>query len=239
MDNSAYIALSRQVALFRDMENVANNLANVNTTGYNANQILFTSYLVKDNPRDSMAFNHDISSYRDTTVGTMHSTGNPLDIALTGKGYITVETPLGERYTRSGNLKLNEAGELVTQEGYPLLDNSGQRITFTQEDTNITFGPNGSVSASGEERGILALVTFENEQMMKRVGERMYTTDQTPTEATEAGLVQGVLENSNVQPVLEMTHMIDVSRSVGSTAKFIEVIYELQRNSTNKWTQQS
>lgn len=239
MDNSAYITLSRQLALFRDMENIANNLANVNTSGFNANKLLFNSYLVKDNPRDSMAFNNDISSYRDTSIGTMRATGNPLDVAITGKGYFTVETPLGERYTRSGNFQLNEVGELVTQEGYFVLDNSGQRITFTPEDTNITIGSNGNVAANGEERGLLGIVTFENEQLMKRVGDRMFTTDQAASDAVNPGVAQGVLENSNVQPVQEMTHMIDVSRSVGSTAKFIEVIYDLQRTSNSKWTQQS
>src|SRR4051812_9350277 len=106
MDNNIYIMLSRQMTLFRDMDVTANNIANTNTTGYSAEHILFSSYLTKDvnrGDRNSMAFAHDVSTYRDTESGPMKVTGNDLDMAIQGDGYFTVETPLGTRYTRAGN----------------------------------------------------------------------------------------------------------------------------------------
>lgn len=238
MDNSVYITLSRQLALFRDMDTTANNIANMNTTGYTANHTLFQAHMVQDGKRGGMDFSNDVSTYRNTTVGGMQVTGNTLDVAIGGEGYFTVQTPLGTRYTRAGNFQLDGNGTLVTQEGYAVLDNGGQPITFTETDKNIVIGSIGNISVDGDERTQLGIVTFANAQNLQRRGDRMFETADAPAPSPNPKVVQGVLENSNVQPVLEMTHMIEISRQVGSTAKFIEVMYELQRKSTTTWTQQ-
>lgn len=238
MDNPVYITLSRQLALFRDMDVTANNLANVNTSGFQTNHVLFTSYLAQDNGRGKMAFAHDISSYRDLTGGTMRQTENTLDTAISGEGYYTVSTPLGPRYTRQGSFTLDTDGTLVSQQGYPVLDQNGQPITFSQDDKEIVIGEAGNVSVDGEDRATIGVVQFENPHLLQRVGDSLFDTEETPAPATEARVLQGVLENSNVQPVLEMTHMIDLSRGVSSTAKFIEVMYDLQRKTTSTWSQQ-
>src|SRR5262245_12957747 len=137
MDNSVYIILSRQMALFRDFDNTANNMANANTVGFNANRTLFTSYLVQDGPRGKMAFDQDIATYRDTSGGTLRTTGNTFDLAINGEGYFVLDTPLGTRYTRAGNLQVDGAGVLTSAEGYPVMDAGGQQIAFTEEDKNI------------------------------------------------------------------------------------------------------
>lgn len=240
MDNSVYITLSRQLGLFRDMANTANNLANVNTNGYNANHVMFSSLLVRDGKRGDMAFPNDVSMYRDTRVGPAKYTGATFDLALGGDGYFMLSTPLGTRYTRAGNFQLDGNGVLVSAEGYPVLDSGGQQIVFTPDDKEVVIGASGIISVDGEERAAIGVATFENEQLLERVGERLFDAgESTPQVPADPRVIQGMLENSNVQPVIEMTHMIDVSRAVGSTAKFIEVMYDLQRRSSDTWARQS
>lgn len=238
MDNSIYITLSRQVALFRDMDITANNIANANTTGYNAEHIMFKSFLAKDinqGNRNEMAFAHDISSYRDTTTGPMTITGNDLDVAISGEGYFQVLTPLGTRYTRAGSFRIGSDGVLTTAEGYPVLDVSGQSITFPDDVREVSIGEAGNIKSNGEDLANLGIVSFENPQVLERVGGHLYKSDVTPETASNVRVLQGSLENANVQPVLELTHMIDVSRSVENTSQFIAAIYDLERKASNAW----
>lgn len=242
MDNSVYIALSRQVALFRDMEVTANNLANVNSAGYNASRLLFDSYLVQDGHRDQMAFAANPATWRDDKQGSMRATGGMFDVAIGGPGYFAVQTPLGVRYTRAGNFQLDGNGTLITPQGYQVLDNGGAPITFTPDDREVKIGEAGNISVDGEERGFLGLYTFEHPQLLKRVGDVMFDAgDATPAPAVQptTRVAHGMLESANVEPVREITHMIDVSRSVGSTAKFVEIVYDLQRKAASAWSSQS
>lgn len=237
MDNGIYITLSRQMGLFREMEVTANNLANVATTGYNAERVMFEDYLVKGGDGPKHAYANDIASYRDTAQGTLQVTGNPLDMAISGPGYFVVETPLGERYTRAGSFQLDINGTLVTPDGYPVLDVAGQRIAFEPEDADIRVGEAGNISVNGEDRGQIGMVEFENPQLLERVGRTMFRTDALPQQPLQSRMLHGTIEGSNVQPVLELTRMMNVSRSVGSTAKLIEAQYELQRKASNTWAQ--
>ncbi len=239
MDNSIYIALSRQVALFRDMETTANNLANQNTVGYKASRLLFESFLVDDGKQRDMAFTQDVATFDDHTKGPSQVTGNMLDVSIGRNGYFMVETPAGTRYTRAGSFQLSLDGTLITAAGHPVLDQSGQHIQFTEEDRDITIGSLGSVVVDGEERAALGIVEFDNEYLLSRVGQQLYATDQPPLPAADPQVAQGVLEGANVQGVLELTHMMDVSRSVNATARMIDAMYDLHRRTNQTYTQQS
>jgi flagellar basal-body rod protein FlgF len=242
MDNNIYIALSRQMALFRDLEVTANNIANVNTTGYQAEKIMFEDYLSQGGMfrGDQMAFVRDKGSYLDERPGSKKVTGNPLDIAIDKTNtYFRIETPQGERYTRAGSFQIDSNGTLVTQEGNPVLDDAGQRIEFEQEDNQIEFRENGLLVVDGEERNVLGLAEFANPQKMERVGSTLFKSTENPAQSETARVMHGVLENSNVQSVLELVHLTDLSRSAGETAKYIEVMYDLQRKTSNAWTQQN
>ncbi len=241
MDNGIYIALSRQMALFRDMAVTANNIANANTTGYSSEHIMFNSYLTKDvnqGNRNDMAFAYDVASYRNTDSGTLQSTGNPLDVAIKGPGYFVVQTPLGNRYTRNGNFQIDGNGLLVNSEGYPVLDSSGQQISLPDDTATIDIGSVGNLKVNGEDFATLGVVQFDNEQLLERLNGGLFASEITPLQTENVVVAQGALENSNVVPVLEMTHMINVSRAVGNTAKFVEVMYDLQRKAANAWAQQ-
>lgn len=239
MDNSIYITLSKETGLFRNMDMVANNLANMTTTGYKAEKIMFHDYLEDDGNRRKMAFAQDIASYLDTQGGAMKATGNPLDVAISGPGYFAVQTPGGERYTRAGSFIINNEGQMVTADGFPVLDTGGQPIEFGQEDKIITIGEAGNVVVDGEERAQINVVEFENQQQLVREGNTLFRADVAPNPAETSRVLQGVLEQSNVSPVKEIVEMTKVNRSVASTAKFIEVMYDLQRKTSNTYSQQS
>jgi flagellar basal-body rod protein FlgF len=241
MDNSIYIALSRQIGLFRDLNVTANNLANVNTTGYQSEKLMFTDYLVDDGKHHKMAFTQDLSSYRDTNPGSMRVTENALDMAIRGEGYFTVRTPQGDRYTRAGNFQLDGEGVMITAEGYPVLDAGGQEIQFDDTDREIRVLQTGAIVVDGEERAILGVVKFAKDQELEREGSTFYSSKQQPEPADpeEMQVLHGVIENSNVSPVLELVKLTELSRSTGSTAKMIETLYDLERKTSNTWTQQA
>lgn len=245
MDNGIYIALSKQLALFRNMAVVTQNIANTNTAGYQAEQMVFESYLQPDNNlgnKNKMAFVNDVSTYRQVQDGARRLTGNALDVALEGEGhYFMVETPLGTRYTRAGNFSLDGDGTLITAEGYPVLDNGNQRIQFPEEAGDITIGQAGNIAVNGDDFGSLGVAIFENPQLLIQTASGLYKSDVEPSIGDEETLkvTQGVLEEANVQPVIELTRMIEVSRAVGSVAKYIETINDLQRKTNNTWTQQA
>jgi flagellar basal-body rod protein FlgF len=238
VDNGVYIALSRQMAAFRTMNTVANNIANANTTGYRAEKMVFDDYVVSDGNRHKMAFTQDIASYTETKAGALKETGNQFDVAIAGEGYFTLELPNGQRaYTRGGNFQLDGTGTLVTSEGVPVLDDGGQRIVFDAESRNVSIGENGIITVNNEEAGSIGMVEFANRQALTQLGNTMFTAgDQQPQPPENSRMLQGVLEDSNVSAITEIVDMTEVSRSVANTAKYIEVMYDLQRKASNVYT---
>jgi len=242
MDNSIYVTLSRQLALFRDVDMVANNIANANTTGYNSEHLQFNSYLTKDisqGNKNPVNFAYNAYSYRNMETGPMRVTGNDLDVAIEGPGYFTLDTPLGERYTRAGNFQIDGTGTLVNTDGYPVLDISGQPIILPENTTSIQIGEAGNIKVNGEDFGSIGVVQFENPQLLERLSGRIFKSDANPQPAENYRMMQGTLEGANVQPITELTRMIALTHAVSDTAKFIEVVYDLERKASNTWAQQS
>ncbi len=236
MDNSIYITLSRQAAMFRDMDVTANNIANVNTTGYNAEKLLFSQYLVKDNTQKD-AYANDPVAWRDNTQGAIKPTGNTFDLAISGtNAYFQVNTPLGVRYTRAGNFQTNADGTIVTSDGYPVLGSDGGEITIPQNAKNIVVNGGGQVSADGQDLGTVGMMSFKDEAALKRMGNSLYTSSESPEPSLSARMVQGGLESSNVAPVTEMVHVMQLSRDTTQTAKFIDTMYDLQSKTASTYT---
>ncbi len=235
MDNSIYITLSRQMALFRDLEVSANNLANVSTPGYNTQKLLFSDYLVKDNKQKD-AYANDVSTYRDTSKGSIRMTDNPFDLAITGPGYFIVETPYGTRYTKAGNFQIDSQGTLMTPDGYPVLGNDAGRITIPGNVKRVVINGSGQISGDGNDIGQVGLAEFKDEQQLERMGNTLYNTKEAAEPAEKSRIVQGGLENSNVSAVSELVRVQEISRSVGNTAKFIETMYDLQRKASTVYS---
>ncbi|PKQ05824.1 MAG: flagellar basal-body rod protein FlgF [Alphaproteobacteria bacterium HGW-Alphaproteobacteria-11] len=233
MENAILIALSRQMAMTREMATIANNLANMNTAGFKSEAMLFDQYVMKAASEGSKAakitFVQDFGQHRNLRDGTLQTTGNPFDVAISGDGFFRVQTENNVMYTRNGHFRLDEAGQLVTANGDPVLSDADAPILFAQDETDITIARDGTVSSSLGLRGKLSVVTFENPQAMQNAGGTLLGTlqDEQPVETPR--LVQGALESSNVQPIVEMTSMIDVSRSYASAQKLIDQSDQMRR----------
>jgi flagellar basal-body rod protein FlgF len=226
METSAYIALSRQGALRREMDVIANNLANMNTTAYKGEKMMFVEHLVKSRGGDSfvpakLSFVRDIAQVRNFSEGPIQSTSNPLDLAIKNEGYFVIETPEGERYTRNGRFQLNQEGKLVTQHGHPVLSDAGAPFFFGPEDKEIQVARDGTLSTNNGELGKIRVVSFESEQKLQKTAGGLLTTEQPPTEVEKTNVVQGALEGSNVQPIIELTKMIATHRAYDSVRNFV------------------
>ncbi len=227
MENTSIIALSRQSVLRRQMETIANNLANMNTAAYKGERMMFVEHLVKSKGGErvlpeKLAYVRDIATVREQDEGPIEVTGNALDVAIRGEGYFTVDTPNGERYTRSGRFQLDADGQLVTQHGFPVLSDAGQPFVFAPTDTQIDIGRDGTVSTENGALGRLRLVKFENQNDMRITYGGLYDTDQLPEDVAEPTFVQHAIEGSNVNPILEITRMIEVQRSYEAAKKLID-----------------
>ena len=235
MDNSIYIMLSRQTALFRNMEITSNNIANVNTPGFNAQRLVFSDYLVKDGKLKD-AYANDPSTYRDTATGSINMTGNPFDLAINGNGYFQVQTNQGKRYTKAGNFSIDANGTLINASGFPVLGADGGQIVIPSNVKNVDINGVGQITADGEQIAQVGMVEFKDEQKMVRQGATLYDSKEDPQPAETARLVQGGVESANVNPVSEMVKVMEISRSVGNTAKFSETMYDLERKTASTYT---
>jgi flagellar basal-body rod protein FlgF len=227
MESPSLVLLSNQEALQRAIDIVANNVANSSTTGFKREGIEFDTLLTQPAPGESIDFVIDRATYRDASTGPINPTGNPLDLAIQGAGYFPIQTPQGTRYTRAGAFQLNTDGQIVTLSGDPLLGDGDQPITVPSTTTEINISADGFVSARVDngvglsQLGKVNVVQFDNEQALQPTGNGLYATDQTPAPADQSGIVQGALEQSNVQPVTEITQMIQIMRSYEQTVNLI------------------
>ena len=231
MDNTQYINLSHLTALRRQMDMVSNNIANMSTTAYKGEKPLFSSFINKAENGAKINYVQDFGVVRDLKNGTITPTGNPLDIAINGEGYFQIQTADGIRYTRAGNFSLDDQGQITTRDGNPVLDNPQNKkpMSIPQGTKDITISASGEINADNVQIGTLAVVRFEDERNLKKMENGLYETDQQPQAVPRFELRQGMIEGSNVQPILEMAEMINVSRSYEQAQKFLDSEDERQR----------
>ena len=227
MENTAIIALSRQGVLRRQMDVIAHNIDNMNTTGFKGEKMMAIQHLVRSRGGenifgDKLAFARDIATVRDTSEGAFVETDNPLDLAIHGDGFFVVESDGEQFYTRNGHFRLDDTGQLVTGRGDAVLSDGGQKIFLSPEDTEITISRDGTVSTENGELGRIKVVRFENDQAMQRLPDALYSTSALPEDVERPHMVQGMLEGSNVEGIIEMTRMITVSRAYAGISKLIE-----------------
>lgn len=234
MQNASYIAFSSQTALQRQMDVIANNMANLSTPAFKGEQMLFQQYLVKPPGNTPLAFVEDNGTVRDMRQGPLSKTGNPLDAALQGDGFFAVQSPLGTRYTRNGHFQLDGQGQIVTSQGYPVLSEGGQPIAIPAGSKDISIGPDGTISTGRGSLGKLQVATFAAPQAVTPAAYGLYLTDQPPLPATDTKVQQGTIEDSNVNPVLELTRLLSVARNSGSVKDFIDQENTRQRNAIDK-----
>jgi len=251
MQNALLVGLSRQVALQREMDVIANNIANLNTTGFKSDGSVFEQYISPTARADNflaadrpVSFVQDRATWINLGQGPLERTGNSLDVAIDGRGFLVVQTPNGERYTRNGAMQINSNGELVTSEGYQVLGESGP-ITFQSKDRNITISEDGnisvgegSVAATESQRGKLRLVQFDQPGLLQKDGASTFKPPAgvTPQQADNktSRIIQGTVEKSNVHSVMEMTRMIEVTRNYTAVAAMLAQQAALQQTAVDK-----
>ncbi|KAA5606759.1 flagellar basal-body rod protein FlgF [Roseospira marina] len=228
MQTPSYIALSRQTALWRQMDVVANNIANMNTPGFKGESLMFSEYRTPSRGTDSafadmLSYTYDFGSHRDVALGPMEQTGNPLDLAINGPGYFEVETDFGRFYTRNGRFMLDADGMVVTGQGHPVLSTNGTPFFVAPNERDIVIARDGTVSTENGAIGQLNIVSFEDEQALLRVQAGLYDAgEQDPQAAEGLAIEQGMLEGSNVEPTREITRLIDTQRAYEAVQKLIE-----------------
>ena len=227
MENTSIVALSRQTTLRRQLGVIANNLANMNTTGFKGGKMMFVEHLVRSRGGervfgDKIAYVRDIATVRDLSEGGIKGTGNPLDLAIHGDGYFAIETLTGEQYTRNGSFRLDDAGQLVTKNGDPVLSDGGEPFFFSPDETNIDISRDGTVSTSNGQLGRLRVVQFENQHALRETAGGMFTSEAAPLDVENPQIVQNALESSNVEPIIEMTRLIETHRTYKSIQKLAD-----------------
>jgi flagellar basal-body rod protein FlgF len=245
MENALLIGLSRQMVLERQVDVVANNVANVNTNGFKADQSLFQEFLKtgahEDNfvGRDrSVSYVLDAGTYRDFSQGALQSTNNPLDVAIDGSGFLAVQTAAGERYTRDGGLQINSQGQLVTVTGDPVLGTGGP-IVLQPTDHDVSVSPDGTVTVldgtgrTDSIRGKLRLVSFADAQQLLKEGSNLYSAGAGAGAAQpdiRSTVKQGFVEKSNVNSVAEMSTLIEVNRAYSQIATLLQQQSDLHKS---------
>ncbi len=237
MENTLYLGLSRQIVLQTNLDIVANNVANVNTNGYRAQSPVFEEYIA--DPRgngDPLSFVLDYGQYQNTAPGSITQTGNDMNVALNGPGFLAVQLPDGSTaYTRDGNFLKTSEGMLVNSAGYPLLG-SGGPITIPADATEFVVDEQGVISDQNGQIARLKIVEFENLQSLKPKGNNAYSTNAPEQEPSKTVVRQGYLEGSNVQPVTEITRMIKILRHFQSVQRMLEAEHDRQRSAIQKLT---
>jgi flagellar basal-body rod protein FlgF len=245
MANNFLIALSWQTAMRRELEVVANNVANLSTNGYKNDNSQFAEFLMPGAHADQFAgpdrrlsFVQDRGTWHDFSQGPFQQTGGPLDTAIDGEGFFVVQTPRGERYTRNGAFQLNNVGELVTSAGDRVMGEGGP-IVLQNTDRDIVVTSDGTVKVreglsltSDSTRGKLRLVTFANPQSLRKDGTSMFSAPVgvQPRPAEKVNITQGVVEKSNVHSVLEMTRMIEITRKYTEVANMVQQQSDMRRS---------
>jgi flagellar basal-body rod protein FlgF len=248
VENTLLIGLSRQVALARELDVVANNVANADTNGFKRRSTVFQEHLMPTARHEHFRNNDKKLSYvwdRGTTLnfsqGKLEQTGSALDVAIQGDAMFAVRRSgagagaAAERYTRNGSLGINAKGELVNSDGHIMVTDQGT-LTVSSTETDIKIAADGSITSSAGPRGRLKLVNVPNPQLLRNEGQNLFATT-LPLQASQARefkLVTGEIEKSNVKPVVEISRLMELSRAYQNIASLMQKTDEIRRSSINR-----
>jgi flagellar basal-body rod protein FlgF len=220
MQDSLYVSLSSQIALQKRLDTIADNVANASTVGFRATGVKFED-VVSGAGQRSVSFASSGQTYLSTANGSLTETGNPFDFAIQGNAWFALETPGGTVMTRDGRFSMNETGELLSTEGYPVLDAGGAPIQLDPRGGPPKAGSDGSLRQGEQLVGAIGLYSFDPGQNFVRYGNSGIVPARAPepiTDRIDVGVAQGFVEDSNVNPVLEMTRLIQVQRAFENVA---------------------
>ena len=239
MDNAIYVGLSRQITLQRALDIAANNLANTDTTGYKFEELMTGADPVM--PAHSKVGSTPVTFVtangvaRDYTQGPLTQTGEPLDVAIDGKGFFQVSTADGTRYTRDGRFMLDPTGKLVTQDG-DAVQGGGGDINLDPKKGPVSISATGVISQGGAVVGQMSVVNFDDLSVLSKDDNNLFedTSNSTPQPATGALIKQGMLEGSNVQPITQITRLIEINRAYAAASDMITSTSDLSKSAVER-----
>lgn len=220
MQNGLYVAVSAQVALERRLDTIADNISNMNTVGYRASGVSFQAEMAKAG-ETTLHYVSSGSDYLSQRRGELIKTGNPLDFAVQGQGWFGIQTPSGIAYTRDGRARIDESGTIRTLTGDPIVDAGGAPLLIDSAAGPVTVSNDGMINQSGRQVGAIGLFAIAADAALTRAENSSVVPDKPASpilEFTRAGIVQGAVESSNVDPVREMTRLIEVTRAFDGAA---------------------
>ncbi|QPC85382.1 flagellar basal-body rod protein FlgF [Mesorhizobium sp. NBSH29] len=220
MQDGLYVSLSSQIALEKRMTTIADNVANSGTVGFRATGVKFED-VVTGLGQKSVAFTSAGETFLSGTHGSMRETGNPYDFAVQGDAWFGISTPAGTVMTRDGRFTMLETGQLVSTEGYPVLDSGGAPIQLDPRNGAPTAGRDGMLHQNGQAAGAIGLFDFEpgpNFTRFNNSGVIPTAAPQPVVDRSDVGVMQGFVEDANVNPILEMTRLIMVQRAFENAA---------------------
>ncbi|HEX4710979.1 flagellar basal-body rod protein FlgF [Phenylobacterium sp.] len=238
MDNALYVGLSRQMVLRRELDIVANNIANADTNGFKVESLMTKEVpgppaFTAGGPRP-VKFVGDDGVARDFGQGALRSTAAPLDMAIEGPGFFKVTSKGAERYTRDGHFRTDDTGRLTTQNGDVVSDDGGGEITIDPANVGeVTISPDGTVSQGTLRIGKIGVFNFTNLSALEKTGANQYqnAANQQATPVADPKVRQGMLEGSNVNSIVQITRMIEVSRAYEQVTQMMSSEADLSRNS--------
>ena len=236
MDLNTAIASSRLDAQLRLVDVIAGNLANMNTPGFKAQRMQFSDWLDHQPNGEQVAFSQDRATWHDLAPGPLNHTGNPLDLAISGSGYFTVSTPRGPRLTRDGRFAVMPNGTISDELGDALLDSAGQPVKISPDDTELTVTADGTLSSqqNGQIAKIGVVQPADPHQLMAEGGTTFQVADGKTSPVPQAKLVQGAIEESNVQPIAEVTRLIDAQRTFELMMQYVQAEGDRSKSATDK-----
>ena len=235
MSGGMYLSAAGAMAQQMRLEVLANNIANINTSGFKGEKTIFR---VEDQsvtaPENGAAdeiqalspYSPPFETRVDFSQGALQKTGNPLDVAINGNGFFSVQTPDGIQYTRQGSFSLNEQGMLIAPDGYEV---QGEGGGITIEAGKVEIDMDGGILVDGEEVGRLKITDFENPDTLQKAGNSRFiaTEKSVAVDAPDGTTIsQGHIESANVSPILAMTEMIETTRAFEAYQKVIQTVDE-------------
>lgn len=229
MEISGYVSLARQSGLMREMETIAHNIANQATTGYRQQGLVFSEFVQALQSGESVSMAAARVKTTSQAQGILTQTGNLLDMAIEGRGYFQLETPSGPRLTRSGAFNVDSVGDLVSADGYRLLDVTGAPINVPPGDSGIEVAADGTVSLGERLLGKIALMEPEPGVDMVRESGVLFRAEGPLATSEEGKILQGHLEGSNVDAISQLTRLIEVQRAYELGQKLLDMDHERAR----------
>lgn len=230
-NNGAYITLSNQIAHKNQLEVISNNLANINTIGFQEDSVIM-QHANLGNSKNNNSFVNAAATYNSANPGPLKQTGRELDVAIAGDGYFSIQTLRGPRYTLNGAFIINRDNILTNSFGNPVLSIDSDLLEIPDQFNSIAIAKNGAIFVDEEEIGTIGVFDFINKNSLLKEGENLLIATEEPIVSEESTIISGMLRSSNVNSPVALSQMVELQRSYGQASNLMGKIHDIEKSST-------